>query len=408
MHDARPCSDPAPAAGLSSFSLPHVRHSTMSTTLQKLPPTRYLILTITVFLIALHFLLSLSSATYISSVSELSSRLGVGASELPTTWYGGHKRPFGWLPPGGFAEDEDATRSEDRNSSRRANATFVILAKNEDLWGIVSSIRSMEDRFNKDYHYPYTFLNEVPFTDEFKLHTSAIASGTCSYGLIPRREWDELPEWIDMDKVNKGIEEMGKLPIPYGGSLSYRKMCRYQSGFFFRSPLLDKYRYYWRVEPNVKYFCDLKYDPFLFMQENKKKYGWVVTIYEYAETIPTLWNATKRFIETHPQYLANDSKLMRWISPDGGKTYNLCHFWSNFEIGDLDFWRSEAYTRYFDFLDREGGFFYERWGDAPVHSLAAILFLKPEELHYFQDIGYRHEPFQHCPKDRADTCACNP
>ena len=32
--------------------------------------------------------------------------------------------------------------------------------------------------------------------------------------------------------------------------------------------------------------------------------------------------------------------------------YNLCHFWSNFEIGDLRFFRSEAYQEYFSYLDR--------------------------------------------------------
>jgi hypothetical protein len=50
--------------------------------------------------------------------------------------------------------------------------------------------------------------------------------------------------------------------------------------------------------------------------------------------------------------------------------------WSNFEIGDLDFWRGEAYTKCkvplslnsvdtnatsidFEFLDKTGGFYYE-------------------------------------------------
>lgn len=35
---------------------------------------------------------------------------------------------------------------------------------------------------------------------------------------------------------------------------------------------------------------------------------------------------------------------------------------SNFEIADMDFFRSEPYSRYFDHLDRSGGFSYERWG----------------------------------------------
>ena len=38
----------------------------------------------------------------------------------------------------------------------------------------------------------------------------------------------------------------------------------------------------------------------------------------------------------------------------------LCEsVWSNFEIGDLDFWRGEAYTKFVEFLDEKGGFYYE-------------------------------------------------
>lgn len=64
-----------------------------------------------------------------------------------------------------------------------------------------------------------------------------------------------------------------------------------------------------------------------------------------------------------------------------------CHFWSNFEIGALSLWRSEPYQAYFDFLDKAGGFYYERWGDAPVHSIGAALFAKKEQIMWFSDIG---------------------
>lgn len=50
---------------------------------------------------------------------------------------------------------------------------------------------------------------------------------------------------------------------------------------------------------------------------------------------------------------------MKYLSYNGGETYNLCHFWSNFEIADLDFWRGEAYEKYFEALDKAGGFYYE-------------------------------------------------
>jgi alpha 1,2-mannosyltransferase len=52
---------------------------------------------------------------------------------------------------------------------RRANATFVFLARNSDLEGVVESIRQMEDRFNHKYKYPWVLLNEEPFTEAFKM-----------------------------------------------------------------------------------------------------------------------------------------------------------------------------------------------------------------------------------------------
>jgi hypothetical protein len=62
----------------------------------------------------------------------------------------------------------------------------------------------------------------------------------------------------------------------------------------------------------------------------------------------------------------------------------LAKDWSNFEIADMDFWRGEAYSKFFEFLEAKGGFYYERWGDAPVHSIAASLFARPDQIHFFR------------------------
>jgi len=63
--------------------------------------------------------------------------------------------------------------------------------------------------------------------------------------------------------------------------------------FFFRHPLVLKYDFYWRVEPGVTYYCDLTYDPFLYMQEHGKVYGFNIVQYDFRETIETLWETTK-------------------------------------------------------------------------------------------------------------------
>jgi alpha 1,2-mannosyltransferase len=295
-------------------------------------------------------------------------------------------------------------------SSKLVNATFVTLARNSDIWEMVKSIRHVEDRFNRNYHYDWVFLNDQPFDDNFKKVTTALVSGKTHYGVIPEAQWG-FPEWIDQEKAKKVRESMSERKIIYGDSVSYRHMCRYESGFFFRHELMQQFEYYWRVEPSIELFCDIGFDPFRLMKDQKKKYGFVISLYEYYETIPTLWDSVLKFMENHPEYIAEDNS-MGFVSDDGGKTYNKCHFWSNFEIGSLDWLRSPAYIDYFTSLDQDGGFFYERWGDAPVHSIAAALMLKKEEVHFFNEIGYFHIPFSHCPTGeqlRLDLkCSCNP
>ena len=54
------------------------------------------------------------------------------------------------------------------NGTRRANAVILMLARNSELEDAVSSVQKFEQRFNFAYNYPWVFLNEVPFTDEFK------------------------------------------------------------------------------------------------------------------------------------------------------------------------------------------------------------------------------------------------
>lgn len=72
---------------------------------------------------------------------------------------------------------------------------------------------------------------------------------------------------------------------------------RYNSAFFFKHELLKDFKYYWRMEyvsdasgfslrsdgpltvvrlplrPDVRFFCDLNFDPFLLMQDQNKVYG---------------------------------------------------------------------------------------------------------------------------------------
>lgn len=43
-----------------------------------------------------------------------------------------------------------------------------MLVRNEEINGAESSMQQMEARFNRHYNYPWVFLNDVPFTEDFK------------------------------------------------------------------------------------------------------------------------------------------------------------------------------------------------------------------------------------------------
>lgn len=133
-------------------------------------------------------------------------------------------------------------------------------------------------------------------------------------------------------------------------------MCRYYSGFFFRHPAVAKYEFYWRVEPDVKFYCTIDEDPFMFMKLNDKKYGYVIAISEYMETIKSLWKNVKEWMVLRKIIKA---PLMNFFLNDK-KEYNGYHFWSNFEIARTDLWNSDLYLDFFNYIDQSGGFFYER------------------------------------------------
>lgn len=79
--------------------------------------------------------------------------------------------------------------------------------------------------------------------------------------LIPKEFWS-FPKWVNMDKAHAKMREMEGQNILYGGSLSYRHMCRFNSGFFYRMDVMQKYDFYWRVEPclsSLAYLADCSY-----------------------------------------------------------------------------------------------------------------------------------------------------
>lgn len=130
------------------------------------------------------------------------------------------------------------------------------------------------------------------------------------------------------------------------------------------------------------------------MIDHNKTYGFTIAVKELKETVPNIFryaSAYKRinnltskglwemFVEPEPEDKVDPEDDPNYKAPipgnileDGGnlpdidgeamegEKYNMCHFWSNFEIARLDWFRSKEYEDFFQMMDRSGGFWMER------------------------------------------------
>jgi hypothetical protein len=56
-------------------------------------------------------------------------------------------------------------------------------------------------------------------------------------------------------------------------------------------------------------------------------------------------------------------------------------FYTNFEVVKVSVLQSAEYQRFFRFLDRLGGMYLHRWGDAPIRWLGLATFVPREQVH---------------------------
>lgn len=116
------------------------------------------------------------------------------------------------------------------NTAPRANATLVMLSRNSDLDGAVHSVSNVQRLFNGRFSYPWVFLNNEPWSEEFVIRVKEAGAGAdMTFETIPANMWG-CPEWIDKDMARERIDDMQRQGgIPYAGTESYHRMCRFQT-----------------------------------------------------------------------------------------------------------------------------------------------------------------------------------
>ncbi|KAF4612509.1 hypothetical protein D9613_012740 [Agrocybe pediades] len=296
-------------------------------------------------------------------------------------------------------------------NARPNAAIFILLAPSRITQALVA-LQNIEDRFNRRLKYPiilFTAEDEVKYiTDEVRAKASWITDGKVSFETTTKESW-EVPSWMDESQVRASMENIGF-------SFGYRAMCRYYSGFFWKHPALAKFDWLWRLDTDIQFHCDIPYDPIQRLIEAKALYGFVQINYDVTWVQPSLASNVSSFMHEHRSLIPADANL-RFVWKDqvsvsramagvaGNDDWSAACFYNNFEISHRSVWENEVYTKFFDYLERAGGFFYERWGDSPVHSYGLAMSLRKDQVMQFGDMGYQHQSWDYeCPS--LPRCAC--
>ncbi|KAF8074597.1 nucleotide-diphospho-sugar transferase [Lyophyllum atratum] len=305
-------------------------------------------------------------------------------------------------------------------SSRHAKPKGVILMllPPSRVHQATLALRNVEDRFNRRLKYPYVlFMVEGEYDQVTELQREKIehiTEGRAKFAEVPKSEWD-VPESLDSLLVEASLNKIGF-------SHGYRAMCRWYSGFYWKHPALAQYDWLWRLDTDIEFHCDLPYDPIERLVENDALYGFVQVAYDADWVQPTLASNVSAFMsavhdgslslsfpeEVNHEFVWNgkDGVEKAMSGEAGNREWTKRCMYNNFEISHRSVWESDIYTQLFAFLDRAGGFFYERWSDSPIHSFGIAMSLRKDQVLQFKDMGYQHQGWEYeCPAE-STRCTC--
>ncbi|MFX0072857.1 MAG: hypothetical protein ACFFAO_17405 [Candidatus Hermodarchaeota archaeon] len=256
--------------------------------------------------------------------------------------------------------------------SKNCNAVIIYLSRKQDIKDLKKSLNLLDKYFNKKYTYPIIIFHD-DFSDEDK---------NFFLDKYPNLKFEyikfKIPPWIDRNKI-------------FPGNIGYNHMCRFFSGELFKHKAIKKYEWYWRLDSDSFFHSKIKYDIFKYMEKNNYIYGYLGErlLKDSPDFVIGLWELTEKYIKNkdiNPKYLHE-------YLDEGGK-WDRSLYYTNFEVSNLNFWRSDEYQDYYNVIDKNGGIYYNRWGDASIHLLAVSVFVDKNKVYCFKDIDYSHQDFR--------------
>ena len=262
------------------------------------------------------------------------------------------------------------------------NAAIVYLTRQRDLWIFVHSLKLLFKNLNRENKYPV-----IVFHDDITpvIISNILVEMHKFLGYLPNVKFEKitfvLPDDVSSDPAKYIME--GEHPTIQQFPIGYRHMCRFFGGMVFNHPTMLKYKYYMRVDSDSFILSTVQNDPFEWIAENK----FIYADYPFGSETPKevewarrgLWECVKEFITS------NFNKLTNPPTEWNGELYN-----TNFEICDMDFFRTKEYQDFFNHIDSTKNIFYRRWGDSMIRWLGVRLFM-PNSVGIMTDLNFCYQ-----------------
>ena len=292
-----------------------------------------------------------------------------------------------------------------------------------DQQDIYLTVESIQSKFNNWFGYSWVFLSKdgSEYTNNKFMSKigDLIQSDTTDvkFETITSDYLNQEPDWIDVNKIADSQIRLSGLE--FGDSQFYRSINRYMVGYLPQETFMDEFDWVWRIEPGFQLLCDIDYDLFRWMQDRNQIFGFLISYMEpHKEKVENLWKIFKKFAEdfksekdivdfgknnfqfnTEFKDFSNekDEKKRKELEKDAAKKgfgtgtsdYNRCQYVSNFQIVNINFFKSKPFIELFKRLDKEGGFYYHGWSASSVTTLAINLLLKRDQIYFFDNVGFQ-------------------
>jgi len=187
-------------------------------------------------------------------------------------------------------------------------------------------------------------------------------------------------------------------------AFTYFNMCRFFILMLPNHPLLTLFTYYWRLDAHSYIFGSKPIqDPFEIMQERQIQYAFVMINDEGSNYATGLWSLFHTFLKRH---CVEPSAGLRQTQTGWFGRYSLMIIFTNFAIANVSLFRDHPLMRaWLHTVDRNGGIYRYRWGDAPVHTLALTQFLERDQIVRLRYFGYMHRHEHVCASGiEGDLC----